>query len=95
VSKTLWLVFGFCAQAAFAARFIVQWIASERRGRSVMPVSFWWLSLVGGVTLLAYAIHQRDPVFIIGQGSGLVVYARNLVLIRRHAARGDAERDAG
>ena len=94
MNATLWLIFGFCAQAAFAARFIVQWIASERRGRSVVPLSFWWLSLVGGVTLLAYAVHKRDPVFIIGQASGLVVYSRNIVLIRRHAARDPAARGA-
>ena len=79
----LWLCLGFCAQAIFAGRFLVQWIASERKGRSVVPIHFWTLSMVGGCMLLAYAIHRLDPVFIVGQASGLVVYTRNLVLIRR------------
>ena len=83
----LWLAVGLAGQIAFGARFLVQWIASERKGRSVIPIAFWWLSLLGGVVLLAYAIYRRDPVFIIGQGSGLIVYARNLVLIRRRRAR--------
>ena len=79
----LWLLIGLGGQAAFGARFLVQWIASERRGRSVIPMAFWWLSLGGGAILLSYAIHRQDPVFILGQAFGLVVYLRNILLIRR------------
>lgn len=78
-----WLTLGFVGQGAFSARFLVQWVASERRGESVVPEVFWWLSLSGGLLLLAYALHRRDPVFVAGQAAGLVVYARNLILIRR------------
>lgn len=81
----LWLSIGLLGQALFSARFLVQWIASERRKRSVVPHAFWYFSIGGGITLLAYAIYRRDPVFIIGQGAGLVVYARNLWLIHRAA----------
>jgi lipid-A-disaccharide synthase-like uncharacterized protein len=78
-----WLAVGFLGQACFSARFLVQWIASERRRQSVVPVFFWYFSVVGGLILLAYAIHRRDPVFVLGQAAGLVVYARNLYLIGR------------
>lgn len=81
--EQVWLAIGFVGQAIFSARFTVQWIASERARRSVIPLAFWFLSLAGGVTLLAYAIYRRDPVFIAGQGAGLVVYSRNLYLIYR------------
>ncbi len=80
----IWLAVGFLGQACFSARFLVQWIASERRRQSVVPVYFWYFSLAGGVILLAYALHRRDPVFILGQAAGLVIYARNLYLISRH-----------
>lgn len=80
---SFWIVVGFLGQALFTARFLVQWIASERSGRSTVPDAFWWLSLSGGAVLLAYAIWRRDPVFILGQGLGLAVYLRNIVLIRR------------
>src|ERR1700722_6970093 len=86
----LWLIIGFAGQALFTARFLVQWIASERKRDSVVPVAFWWLSLLGGLTLLSYASYQQEPVFIVGQGMGLVVYARNLMLVgkaKRRAAR--------
>ena len=66
---TLWIVIGFLGQALFSARFFVQWLASERVKRSVIPTAFWYFSLAGGVTLLAYAIHRQDPVFIAGFGS--------------------------
>lgn len=79
----LWLGIGLLGQALFSARFLVQWIASERRRRSVVPLAFWYFSVGGGLTLLAYAIYRRDPVFILGQGAGLFVYARNLWLIYR------------
>ncbi|HNR21734.1 MAG TPA: lipid-A-disaccharide synthase N-terminal domain-containing protein [Steroidobacteraceae bacterium] len=80
--ETVWIVIGFVAQALFSARFFVQWIASERRGRSIVPHAFWYFSVAGGALLLAYAIHRRDPVFIVGQGAGLIVYVRNLQLLR-------------
>lgn len=80
--QTLWIVIGFIAQGLFSARFLVQWIASERRRRSVVPQAFWYFSVAGGALLLAYAIHRRDPVFIVGQAAGLAVYLRNLQLLR-------------
>ncbi len=86
-----WVMLGFVAQAAFASRFIVQWIASERAGRSYVPLAFWYLSVIGGVLLLSYAIYKRDPVFILGQSTGLIVYTRNLVLIHRAAKKFDPE----
>ncbi len=79
----VWKLIGFAGQGLFAARFIVQWFQSEKEGRSVIPVAFWYCSIGGGVVLLAYAIYVGDAVFIIGQGSGLFVYARNLWLIFR------------
>ena len=82
-----WWVIGFGGQAVFASRFWVQWLASERAKRSVMPISFWYLSLFGGVLSLCYAIYRLDPVFILGQCTGTVIYARNLALIRGEAAR--------
>lgn len=75
-----WLVVGFGAQGLFTGRFLLQWMHSERRRRSVVPKAFWYLSLSGGALLLAYAIHRRDPVFILGQSAGLIVYVRNLML---------------
>ena len=82
ISK-IWLAVGFLGQAMFGARFLVQWIASERRKQSVVPKAFWYLSLFGGLTLLTYAIHRRDPVFIVGQLTGVFIYTRNLWLIYR------------
>jgi Predicted membrane protein len=82
--QTVWLGIGFLGQALFSARFVIQWLASERMRRSVVPHAFWWFSLAGGVTLLAYALWRGDPVFVLGQGLGLFVYLRNLMLIRRH-----------
>src|SRR5450631_4672730 len=76
-----WLALGFLAQALFTARFLVQWIASERAGKSVIPVAFWFFSIGGGALLLIYALYRRDPVFIAGQALGLVVYVRNLYFI--------------
>ena len=88
-----WAAFGLVAQLAFTARFIVQWIASERRGKSVIPLAFWYFSLGGSTGLLAYAIARADPIFILGQGLGSFIYLRNLHLIyrERRAARSDAE----
>ncbi len=79
----LWLIFGFLGQAFFSARFLVQWIYSERHKQSIVPIAFWFLSLGGSFTLLAYAIHRKDPVFILGQSMGFLIYTRNLILIRR------------
>src|SRR5476651_1110643 len=76
-----WVLLGFIAQAFFTARFAVQWIASERAGKSVVPLAFWWLSIGGGLLLLVYALYRKDPVFIAGQSLGLVVYVRNLYFI--------------
>jgi lipid-A-disaccharide synthase-like uncharacterized protein len=76
-----WVVLGFVAQAMFTMRFVVQWIASERARASVIPVAFWFFSVGGGVLLLIYALYRRDPVFIAGQGLGLLVYIRNLYFI--------------
>ena len=86
----IWVGVGLVGQAIFSARFIVQWIVSERRKRSVIPISFWFLSMAGSLVLLAYAIHRRDPVFILGQAGGMVVYSRNLWLI----LRGQSEQQA-
>src|SRR3954466_5072106 len=76
-----WVVLGFIAQGFFTMRFVVQWIASERARKSVMPVAFWFFSIGGGVLLLIYALYRRDPVFIAGQALGLLVYIRNLYFI--------------
>jgi lipid-A-disaccharide synthase-like uncharacterized protein len=76
-----WVAVGMAAQALFFGRFFVQWLASEKKRESVIPVSFWYFSVAGGLGLLIYAVHQRDPVFIIGQAGGLFIYARNLYFI--------------
>jgi len=83
-----WFALGMAGQAIFFSRFLVQWIASERAGKSYIPRIFWWLSLAGSMLLLFYAIHRKDPVFVLGQAFGWVVYARNLVLIQRGTAAG-------
>jgi lipid-A-disaccharide synthase-like uncharacterized protein len=80
-SEHFWLTVGFFGQAFFSARFLVQWIASERKKESVIPVAFWFFSIGGGVLLLIYALYRRDPVFIAGQALGLLVYVRNLYFI--------------
>ena len=78
-----WVLLGFVAQAMFTMRFVVQWIASEREGRSVIPLAFWFFSIGGGVLLLGYALYRRDPVFIVGQAFGVFVYLRNLYFVLR------------
>ena len=83
----MWLAIGLAGNAAFFARFLVQWIASERAGRSYVPVVFWYLSIAGSLILLAYAIHRRDPVFTLAFLPNCVVYVRNLVLLRRTGAQ--------
>lgn len=79
-----WIIIGFAAQGLFFMRFFVQWIISEREGKSVVPLAFWIFSVMGGAMLLIYAIHRRDPVFIFGQAGGLVIYTRNLMLIHKN-----------
>lgn len=79
--ETFWLIIGFSAQLLFSARFLVQWVASERAKKSTVPIAFWFLSLGGGILLLSYAIWRKDPVFIVGQAGGLLIYFRNLHLI--------------
>ena len=82
-AETVWIGIGFIGQSLFFMRFFVQWLASEKAGRSVVPNSFWYFSLLGGVTLFAYALWRQDPVFILGQSTGLFIYMRNLHFIRR------------
>ena len=85
VLKLSWIVVvGFAGQLMFSMRFIVQWIASERARRSIVPETFWYFSMVGGAMLFAYAIYRLDPVFMLGQGMGLLIYARNIYFIRAH-----------
>jgi len=81
-----WLVIGLIGQTAFFLRFVVQWLVSEKKGESTIPVVFWYFSLAGGLILFCYAIHKKDPVFIMGQSSGILVYIRNLFLIRRSSS---------
>ncbi len=82
-----WVLVGFLGQVSFFLRFFVQWIASERLGETVIPIAFWYLSILGGAILFAYAWHIKDPVFIAGQGLGLLIYFRNLFLIqKKHTA---------
>lgn len=88
--SVLWIGIGFVGQALFSARFFVQWLASERAKRSIVPLAFWYFSLVGGIVLLGYALHKRDPVFITGQATGVFVYLRNLYLIRSGRQQAEA-----
>lgn len=84
--ELIWLVIGLLGQSMFMMRFVVQWIHSERHQKSVIPISFWYLSLAGGLIVLAYGIHRVEPVIILGQLPGTFVYIRNLILIRREKA---------
>ena len=95
--ETLLVVFGLAAQGVFFGRFFLQWIASERKRQSVIPVGFWWMSLLGSVMLLIYSIYRKDPVFIIGQSTGFIIYVRNLYFIYRpdNPAPAKAEASAG
>ena len=86
----LWLLFGLAAQALFAARFVVQWIASERAGRSIVPLAFWFFSMAGGIMTLVYGLVRREPVIILGQALSIFIYIRNLILIFRERGRGGA-----
>ena len=89
VAELWWVLFGLVGQLMFTGRFLVQWIATERARKSVIPVAFWYFSMAGGLVLLSYAIYRRDPVFILGQSLGVFIYARNLWFIQRGAAAND------
>ena len=82
--ELIFLIIGFLGQGLFASRFIVQWIYSEKEGKSTIPVVFWYLSIMGGIGLLIYAISRKDPVIILGQSFGIFIYLRNLILIYRN-----------
>ncbi len=90
MTEQMWVAFGLLGQALFSGRWLVQWLISEKRGRSVVPTLFWYLSLGGGIVLLAYAIYRQDPVFILGQAMGSTVYLRNLFLVYREKAAAGA-----
>lgn len=91
-----WVIWGFCAQFMFMMRFVVQWLASERAGQSIVPVAFWFFSVAGGLLLLIYAIIKEDPVFIAGQSLGLLIYARNLWFIfKGNETRASEDRQDG
>jgi lipid-A-disaccharide synthase-like uncharacterized protein len=81
--EKVWIAIGVVGQSLFFLRFFVQWVSSERAKRSVIPISFWYFSLSGGAVVLAYAIYRRDPVFILGQTTGVFIYLRNLYLVYR------------
>src|SRR5262247_2905503 len=83
-----WVLLGYAGQSLFFMRFLVQWIASERAGRSVIPVAFWFFSIGGGLLLFVYALYRRDPVFIAGQGFGVFIYLRNLYFVLRERHEG-------
>lgn len=85
--NVVWVGIGLGGQLAFSGRMILQWLISEKRGQSVITESFWWFSLIGAVTLFSYFVWRQDPVGILGQASGVVVYARNLRLINKHKRR--------
>ncbi|WP_424933933.1 lipid-A-disaccharide synthase N-terminal domain-containing protein [Amaricoccus macauensis] len=76
-----WVAVGLAGQLMFSMRFLIQWISSERAGKSVMPIAFWYFSIAGGLILFAYAVYREDPVFILGQATGIIIYSRNLYLI--------------
>ena len=91
MTVTQWLIIGFVGQVLFGARFIIQWIVSEKQGESTIPLAFWYCSIGGSIVLLAYAIHRQDPVFIVGQSLGSIIYIRNLILIDRKRKREQME----
>lgn len=85
-NELIWVLVGLVGQLMFTGRFLVQWLASEKARKSVMPVAFWYFSIGGGLILLAYAIYRWDPVFMLGQALGVFIYARNLWLIHSQRA---------
>ena len=86
-TETIWIAVGFLGQGLFFGRWIIQWLVSERSAESTVPVAFWYMSLIGGLITLAYAIYRLDPVFIAGQSFGAIVYIRNLMLIYRPSSK--------
>ena len=95
MTVTQWVIIGFIGQAFFGARFIIQWIVSEKRGESTIPLAFWYCSIGGSIVLLTYALHREDPVFIVGQSLGSIIYIRNLILIdkkKKALAGGESEK---
>jgi lipid-A-disaccharide synthase-like uncharacterized protein len=86
ITETIWIAIGFLGQGLFFGRWVIQWIVSERKAESQVPIAFWYLSLIGGLITLAYAIYRLDPVFIAGQSIGAIVYIRNLMLIYRQGS---------
>lgn len=92
-STHIWLIIGFFGQAMFFMRFFVQWLASERAKKSVIPNAFWYFSLLGGTILLSYAIYRQDPVFIAGQSIGFLIYSRNLYFVHKNKALDKAVAD--
>ena len=90
-SDNIWLGIGFFGQAMFTGRFLVQWLASEKKKESIIPLAFWYFSISGGIILLAYAIHKQDPVFICGQALGVFIYLRNLHLIFKKSGKTKVE----
>ena len=84
LTMDFWLILGFAAQLCFFTRFLIQWIVSEKHKKSVIPTAFWYFSTLGGIGLLVYAIHIKDPVFILGQSLGVLIYVRNLMLIEKN-----------
>jgi lipid-A-disaccharide synthase-like uncharacterized protein len=84
-----WIIIGFIGQAMFTLRFIIQWIASEKAKKSIVPNAFWYFSIAGSLTLLVYAVHRQDPVFIVGQSTGSFIYLRNLYLIKKNSREKD------
>tara|TARA_Y100000994_G_C15395194_1_gene319214 strand:- start:149 stop:457 length:309 start_codon:yes stop_codon:yes gene_type:complete len=87
LSSQIWMIIGFVGQTIFASRFLIQWIVSERASKSIIPNIFWWISIIGSFVLLSYAIHREDPVFIVGQSVGFLIYSRNLYLIKKEKTR--------
>ena len=85
--EIIFLIIGFLGQGIFASRFIIQWIYSEKKGESLIPISFWYLSILGGLSLLTYAIFRKDPVIISGQLFGILIYSRNLFLIYKKKSK--------
>ena len=83
-TSVVWIGIGFLGQFLFSMRFLIQWVQSERKKKSIIPIAFWYFSICGGVVLLAYAIHRKDPVFIVGQAAGIFIYSRNLFLIYKN-----------
>lgn len=92
--SVFWLCVGFTGQALFSMRFLIQWLSTEKHRKSVIPVAFWHFSILGGAMLLAYAIYRSDPVFILGQATGLLIYSRNLYFVLKERKAQPAEPDS-